>query len=121
MSEAEIVRDRSPSTPADLAFELAISWRDYRMAQHHFQQIALGRLESGRSERLGLENEIGEALSLQREATANHIKAFEELTPYQRKEIDPERRLECLHISLLWEREKELAALRRASERDRDQ
>jgi len=119
MTSAEITRERNPSTPADLAFELAISWRDYQLVKHHYRDIAQTKIEldrekaalaSGRADLLGLEADIGEALSLQRTATEKRITAFAKLSRDQRKTLAPEKRLECEYILLAWEREQELAA-----------
>lgn len=120
MRAPEIVRERYPSTPSDLAFELAISWRDYQMAQIHYQQIVQLRLDSEKESLLGLEAEIGEALELQKAIAEKHLRAFEKLSQEERQHIEPERRLECLHIVALWERKHELAALIRTPEQERE-
>lgn len=119
MQSSEIVREIPTVTPPDLAFGLAISWRDYQLAKHHYQEISVNRQEFDQS-LVGMEEEIAQVLDLQKQATVKYVAAFQNLSPSDRAKIVPERRLECLHILQCWQREQELEYISHQPSKERD-
>ncbi len=116
----QLHHDRPVVTPSDVAFELAISWRDWQSSQHHYREIVRFRLdeEQGRApsrpnprDWIGVEQDVSEAMQLQRTMVEERIDQFHQLTAQQRSTLTPDRRLECQNILLVWERQQDLERL----------
>ncbi len=116
-------------TPADIAFELAISWRDLEASNHHYREIVQFRLDEERGavipnsdprNWIGLEKEVAEALQLQKTVVEKNLGRFQALSAAERATLTPERRLECQTISLFWERQQALEQVSEHQRQERD-
>jgi len=129
---AEIILEGSQATPSDLAFGLAIAWRDYLLAQRHLHKIQLPQPEISSSDQhninaddkwqklLGNEKEVQEALAIQQNSLKTKIQTYQQLTPLEQKQIPPEWQRECDKIIRTWDREQSLAALRQTPDQAKD-
>jgi len=129
---AEIILEGSQATPNDLAFGLAIAWRDYLLAQRHLQKTQLQQPEINGSHQLNLsrddkwqkllgsEKEVQEALAIQQNSLKAKIQTYQQLTPLEQKQIPPEWQCECGKIIRTWDREQSLAALRQTPDQAKD-
>lgn len=111
----DIILSGKASTPSDLAFNLAIAWRDYRITQEHIGKIQDNSLKKI----LGSEQEVDSALTIQKNALQKRMLIYQRLTSLERQQVPSKWQRECDNIIISFQREQELEKMRTTFNQER--